>query len=329
MGGGMGDLFDLLGGRGGPRGGGAQRGPKKGKPVMHPLKVTLEEIYNGKTTKIAVNRERICQACGGKGGAEGAVKTCTTCRGRGIVTRMVQLGPGMYSQSQGPCDDCGGKGEIIDPKHVCSDCKGKKVKKEKKILDAVIDKGSPNNCQYTFHGEADEAPGMEPGDVIIVVQEQPHKRFKRKGADLLIEKKITLQEALCGVNFVLEHLDGTKLKIKNEPGEVIKPDDLKTIPDKGLPFHKQPFKFGNLFIMFKVEFPDSIPVPKVAAIKAALPGPSEQEDTEMVEGEDCMLQAFTESQRNTKAAGGTQDDSDEEEEGHGGGQGQRVQCAQQ
>ena len=54
-------------------------------------------------------------------------------------------------------------------------------------MDAMIDKGAPNNCQYTFHGEADEYPGTEPGDVVIVVQEQPHKKFKRKGADLLIE----------------------------------------------------------------------------------------------------------------------------------------------
>jgi len=69
---------------------------------------------------------------------------------------------------------------------------GKKVIKEKKIIDADIDKGAPNNQAYTFYGEADEFPGAEPGDVIIIVQEQPHKLFKRKGADLLMEKEITL-----------------------------------------------------------------------------------------------------------------------------------------
>ena len=184
--GGMDDLLSQMFGGGGGRGRGPT-GPKKGKPVMHPLKCTLEEIYNGKQTKIAVNRERICQPCGGLGGKEGAVQKCTPCRGRGIVTKMTQLGPGMYSQSQGPCEECGGKGEVIDDANKCKICKGKKVTKEKKIIDASIDKGAPNNCQYTFHGEADEYPGQEPGDVIIVVQEQPHKRFRRKGADLLIE----------------------------------------------------------------------------------------------------------------------------------------------
>ena len=93
--GGMGDLFGMFGG-GRP---GGDSGPKKSKPVVHPLKVTLEEVYNGKATKIAINRDRICEPCGGKGGKEGAVQKCTTCRGRGIVTRMTQLGPGMYSQS--------------------------------------------------------------------------------------------------------------------------------------------------------------------------------------------------------------------------------------
>ena len=123
---GGGGLFEQMFGMGGGRGG-ERSGPKKGKPVMHPLKCTLEEIFNGKTTKIAVNRERICQVCDGRGGAEGAVQKCTTCRGRGIVMKMTQLGPGMYSQSQGPCDDCGGKGEIIDEANRCTTCKGKKV----------------------------------------------------------------------------------------------------------------------------------------------------------------------------------------------------------
>jgi DnaJ-class molecular chaperone len=66
---------------------------------MHPLKVTLEEIYTGKTTKIAINRERICGKCEGLGGKEGAVQKCNGCKGRGMVTRMQMLGPGMYSQS--------------------------------------------------------------------------------------------------------------------------------------------------------------------------------------------------------------------------------------
>jgi len=43
----------------------------------------------------------------------------------------------------------------------------------------------------------------------------PHELFKRKGADLMIEKEITLLQALTGVDFILKHLDGRKIRIKN------------------------------------------------------------------------------------------------------------------
>lgn len=126
------------------------------------------------------------------------------------------------------------------------------------MLEVQIDKGAPNGEKYIFHGEADEFPGIEPGDVVIQVQEEKHALFKRKGADLLIEKDISLLEALTGVDFVLTHLDGRKIRIKNKPGEVIKPDDIKTIEGHGMPYHKQTFKFGNLFVIFKVKFPTEL-----------------------------------------------------------------------
>merc|ERR1711998_131567 len=111
-----------------------------------------------------------------------------------MVTRMTMLGPGMYSQSTGPCDDCNGTGEVIDEANKCNNCNGKKVVKEKKVLKAVVDKGAPHGEKYVFHGESDEHPDKEAGDVILVVDEQEHKTFKRKGADLLMEKEITLLE---------------------------------------------------------------------------------------------------------------------------------------
>jgi len=42
---------------------------------------------------------------------DGANSTCEGCRGRGMKTKMTMIGPGMYSQSTGPCEDCGGTGE--------------------------------------------------------------------------------------------------------------------------------------------------------------------------------------------------------------------------
>jgi len=96
----------------------------------------------------------------------------------------------------------------------------------------------------------------------------------------LIEKDITLIDALTGVDFTLTHLDGTQIRVKNNPGEVIKPDDLKTITDKGLPFHKRSYEFGNLYVKFNVTFPDSMTKPQLKALNSAL-GKEEQDDDDM------------------------------------------------
>ena len=126
---------------------------------------------------------------------------------------MQMIGPGMYTQRTGPCDECMGKGEIINEKDKCKHCNGKKVTQDQKLITVEISKGAPNGERYIFHGEADEFPGIEAGDVVISVKEKPHATFKRRGADLYIDKKINLVQSLTGVDFVITHLDGRKIRI--------------------------------------------------------------------------------------------------------------------
>ena len=66
-------------------------------------------------------------------------------------------------------------------------------------------------------------PGIEAGDVIIVLQQKEHEVFTRKDTDLVMEYNISLTEALCGFQFVIKHLDGRDLVINSQPGEVICP----------------------------------------------------------------------------------------------------------
>ena len=82
---GFGDIFEMfgMGGRGQK-----DRGPKKGKSVMHPVKATLEDLFHGKTSKVAVSRDRICSKCDGKGGKADAVTKCSACNGKGMRTVM-------------------------------------------------------------------------------------------------------------------------------------------------------------------------------------------------------------------------------------------------
>lgn len=278
------------------------------------MKCTLADIYNGKSTKIKVTRERLVKKEG-----EDSAKPCSGCEGRGMRTTMTQIGPGMYTQRSGPCEECQGQGVKVG-----------NMKKDTKILEVTIDKGSPHGEKYVFHGEGDEFPGAETGDVIVVVDLQEHKLFKRKGADLLFEKKISLVEALTGVDFTFEHLDGKKVRVKTEKGDVIKPNSLMTLKELGLPYHKKSFEHGHMFVLFRIDFPDKLKDDQVTQIAKALKAPKRKEeafDTEHV------LEEYNENQRNTHVQGGTEgNESDEEHEGHpgmGGGGAHRMECANQ
>lgn len=64
---------------------------------------------------------------------------------------------------------------MISEKDRCKKCEGKKVIKEVKILEVHVDKGMKHGQKITFGGEADQAPGVEPGDIVLVLQEKEHE----------------------------------------------------------------------------------------------------------------------------------------------------------
>ncbi|KAI4465051.1 dnaj-like-2 isoform a-related [Holotrichia oblita] len=68
---------------------------------------------------------------------------------------------------------------------------------------------------------------------------------------------ITLSEALCGLTFIIRHLDGRDILIRNPPGQVIKPGDVKAVVGEGMPYYKNPFERGNLYVTFEIRFPDN------------------------------------------------------------------------
>jgi len=61
----------------------------------------------------------------------------------------------------------------------------------------------------------------EAGDVVFIVSQEKHKVFKRRGADLLMTKEITVIESICGVNFVVDFLDGSKFNVVSQDGQII------------------------------------------------------------------------------------------------------------
>jgi len=159
----------------------ASRGPKKGENVVHSLRVTLEDLYKGKMSKLAIIRNRVCKSCDGLGATrrEGVSK-CDICNGQGFQISLSQIGPGMVQQVQSNCRACKGTGEAIFERYLCPACNGDKVKKERKVLEVYVDKGMNHNQRITFSGEANAVPGLAAGDVVVVLKQEEHSVFTRK-----------------------------------------------------------------------------------------------------------------------------------------------------
>ncbi|KAK9870405.1 hypothetical protein WA026_007974 [Henosepilachna vigintioctopunctata] len=306
--------------------GGSSKRRQKGEDTVHPFKVSLEELYNGKEAKLQLSKNVICNTCKGKGSKSGKTEKCRTCKGHGIKVTFHELAPGMAQQTQTTCPDCRGGGEYIKESDRCGTCNGKKVCNESKILEVHIDKGMKENQKIYFRGEGDQIPDMEPGDVVIILQQKPHEKFKRNEDNLQLNHTITLSEALCGFTFVIHHLDGRDLLIKHPPGAVIQPGDVKVVEGEGMPRYKNPFEKGNLYIYFNIEFPHShfTNEKNLKFLESILPEkpkfvmPS-GENVEMVD-----LLDFTPND-NSQTSGREAYVSDDEDGVHGSG----IQCAQQ
>lgn len=349
--GGRADLFDILNNGGGFMGGGggggglfgqmfggmnSRRRPRKGETTVQPLSVTLEDLYKGKTSKLQLTKKTICKSCGGAGGKAGAVQRCDKCSGTGRVYITRQIGPGMIQQTTSHCNECNGEGEKINEKDRCKTCNGRKTVQEQKIIEVNITRGMRENQKVIFYGEGDQEPGVEPGDVVLVVKTKSHDTFERKGNDLFTKQSISLNEALCGFTRVIQHLDGRSLVLTTVPGEVIKPESIRVAANEGMPIPNSS-EFGKLYVVFEIKFPanyflqsedlykklESLLPPRPVAPKF----PHEHEEVSLSDFDPRRYQHHDGGGRGRGREAYDDDESDDDMSSHMGGQ--RVQCAQQ
>ena len=239
------------------RGGGQEQNVKrKCKARLVQMKITLKEAYMGGKKSFEYSRRIICKPCNGTGSANPAANNrCSGCAGKGIKMVMQRMGH-ILLQSQQTCPDCNGEGNVIKDK--CKTCKGEKVQYVNKKIDIDLDKGVPDGHRYSFNGEGDEYPEIDTGDIHVEIFIEKDNTFIRKGADLVYKSEISLLQALTGLSFVITHLDGRKILIKTKENECIKPGVFKTVKELGMPFHNAPYKYGNLYIDFEIDFPDKL-----------------------------------------------------------------------
>ncbi|CEP62119.1 Apj1p LALA0_S04e08262g [Lachancea lanzarotensis] len=236
-----------------------------GPDIRHRLKCSLDELYHGKTTKLALNRTRLCRDCNGEGSAK--ITTCKLCGGRGMRSQTRRQGHMTQSWSS-TCNGCGGQGTFCAPEDTCITCQGKGCICERKIFDMQIEKGMEHGQEIILPGEADEvintSYGTErvvPGDVIVTMEQLPNSKFKRdKDASFILEKcPVALKTSLCGGPvWISSHPSGKIIKVDVLPGEILKPGDFKCVENLGMPDGKG--GFGNLYIGFEVVYPTTMNV---------------------------------------------------------------------
>jgi len=212
--------------------------------------------------------------------------------------------------------------------------KDKRLCAKKKVLEVHIDKGMCDGQQIKFTGEGDQEPGLEPGDISIVLEEKPHNVFTRKKSDLIYTMKLDMVDSLCGFRRTVTTLDGRTLLVETKAGEVIKNLEYRAIDNEGMPKHKNPFEHGRLIIQFEVIFPDNqfLPVDKLNKLRSILPVSQFSSATAdaLKDAEECVLHAYDPNMANSKSHDrfhGHHQGYDSDEEGGMPGGAQRVQCA--
>ena len=102
------------------------------------------------------------------------------------------------------------------------------------------------------------------GDIKIFVKIENDSIFRRAGLDLVLEKKITLKEALCGFSFEINYINGKSYTLNNNVGNIIPHGFKKVLPNMGL--ERDQHK-GNLVVEFNVQFPEKLSEPIITSLK--------------------------------------------------------------
>ena len=106
----------------------------------------------------------------------------------------------------------------------CGHCRGRRLVNDNTEVTIEIDKGMANGENIVMEREGEQVPDLARGDLIFTLRQKPHKTFKRVGDNLFIDIHINLEEALLGFQKTITHMDGHRVTIKSEKGEVIQHD---------------------------------------------------------------------------------------------------------
>ncbi len=211
------DIFSNFFGGGARRGGGGQgsRGVR-GSNLRVKLKLDYEEISKGVTKNIKIKKYITCHTCNGSGAKDkGSVQKCNNCSGSGQVRKVTNTFLGQM-QTVTTCPVCNGQGTTITAK--CNTCKGEGREYGEETVSVDIPAGVQEGMQLSLSGKgnAGERGGAQ-GNLMILIEEEPHKELQREGLNIAYELHISIPDAVFGTQAEVPTIDG-KAKIKIPPG---------------------------------------------------------------------------------------------------------------
>ncbi len=136
---------------------------------------------------------------------------------------------------------------------------------KKKMINISIPPGIEDLQQIRYEGMGDNSiSGLRPGDLFVNVRVIPHPIFKREADSLVVEKSISVWDALLGTEVNIETIDSKTLSIMIPPGT--QPDTIMSCRGEGLPNMRTRMR-GNLLIRIKVEIPRNLSAAQIELIK--------------------------------------------------------------
>lgn len=250
----FGDIFGgAFGGFGASQSGQGRRRVNRGTNLRVKVRLSLEEIATGVEKKIKLKKYIPCQQCNGNGAAHGkAHQSCSMCRGTGHVTRVTSTFLGQM-QTTSTCPQCGGDGQVITEK--CTSCAGHGIVQGEEVVSIRVPAGVAEGMQLSLNGKGNAAArGGIPGDLIVVIEEEPHADFERDGNHLHYDLYINIADAALGTSVDIPTLEG-KAKIKIAPGT--QGGKILRLKGKGVP-SVEGYGHGDLLVTVNVWTPRNL-----------------------------------------------------------------------
>lgn len=255
----FGDIFgeDIFGSffGGQQRGGGGQRRARgtRGSNLRVKLKLNFEEIAKGVTKNIKVKKYVGCNTCNGSGAKDkNSVQNCGTCGGSGQVRKVTSTFLGQM-QTVTTCPTCNGEGTTITSK--CGSCKGEGRVYGEETVTIDIPAGVQEGMQLNISGRGNAGErGGPAGDLVILIEEEPHKELVREGLNVAYELHISFTDAAFGASVEVPTIDGrAKIKIPagTQSGKVFR------LKGKGFPA-VQSYEKGDQLVQVNVWTPQNL-----------------------------------------------------------------------